>query len=49
MPTNGVAPTAQPETWPEMGVALSGDSPFAYLMNMLLYVVSLVAGLFLRR
>lgn len=49
VPTNGVPPTARRETWPEMGVAVSGDSAFAYLMNMLLYVVSLVAGLFLRR
>lgn len=47
--TNGITPTARRETWPEMGVAVSGDSPFAYFMNMLLYLSSLFVGLFTRR
>lgn len=49
MHINGAAPKAQRETWPEMGAAVSGDSPFAYLMNMLLYIASLLASVFARR
>jgi hypothetical protein len=49
MHANGTAPKVQRETWSEMGVVVSGDSPFAYLMNMLLYLASLLAGVFARR